>query len=122
MQYLCQPLNHLRPIQAWAAARGGRLELDAVTFALTVSVGSRSCGFVPRFSIRTPNGLAYTHVLGDKGSFVGWLPYDVRRWPAAIDKLIFKKWCGEHGLRTPEWGFEPLGPKLDFLVKGRRGS
>jgi len=122
MHFLFQPLNHLRPIRAWAASRGAKLALDAETFALQVSLGDRTCHFVPRFSIRTPNGFAYTNVLGDQGSFVGWLPYEVRRWPAAVDKLNFKQWCVDQGLRTPQWGVEPLGPTLDFLIKGRRGS
>ena len=122
MQFLFQPLNHLRPIRAWAASRGGEVEFDVATFVLSISVGSRSCRLIPRFSIRTANGLAYTNVFGEQGAFVGWLPYDVRRWPAATDKVIFKQWCSEQGLRTPEWGFEPLGPNVDYLVKGRRGS
>jgi len=122
MHFLFQPLNHLRPIRSWAASRGARVDLDVATFGLAVSVGAKSCRLFPRFSIRTPVGLAYSHVFGEKGSFIGWLPYDMRRWQAATDKLVFKQWCVEHGLRTPEWGTEPLGPQLDFLVKGRRGS
>lgn len=122
MQFLFQPLHHLRPIRAWVAARAGKLELDAASFVLRVSAGPRSLTLIPRFSIRTPNGLAYTNTLGDEGGFVGWLPYEVRQWPAAVDKLLFKQACAEHGVRSPPWSTEAAAPTFDFLIKGRQGS
>jgi hypothetical protein len=122
MQFLFDPLNHLRPIRAWADAHGATLTLDASSFVLQVNLAGKIVELLPRFSIRTSGGLAYTDAIGDKGSFVGWLPYQSHHWPCATDKLVFKQWCTDEGLRTPAWSETSPPPSGDFLVKARLGS
>lgn len=120
MQHFYQPLNHLRPIRRWAQERDARLHLDATSFRLDVGLSDRSVTLVPRFSIRANGRLAYTHK-PDSGGFVGWLPYELRQWDAAADKLAFKQACLERGVATPSWDAQPL-PGCDCIAKDRRGS
>jgi hypothetical protein len=122
VQFLFDPLNHLRPIRAWAGAHGAILALDPSSFVLQVTQAGKTVDMTPRFSVRTPTGLGYTYTIGDNGSFVGWLPYPAHHWPCAVDKLVFKQWCAEEGLRTPPWSSESPPAGGDFLVKARHGS
>lgn len=122
MLYFFQPLEHLRPIRIWAREHAATLALDADTFRLKITRAGRTITFYPRFSISTEAGLAYTGHFGDKGPFIGWLPYELKRWPLASDKLAFKAYCRDAGLPTPAaWS---AGPPLaeHFIVKGRQGS
>src|SRR6185369_5442665 len=75
MQFLFDPLNHLRPIRACANARAATLSLAPSCFLLQITDAGKTTDLSPRFSVRTPTGLGYTHAMGDKGSFAGWLPY-----------------------------------------------
>lgn len=122
MLYFFQPLEHLRPIRVWAREHGAALALDADTFRLRITRAGRTATFYPRFALTTASGLAYTGHFGDKGPFIGWLPYELKRWPLASDKLVFKAFCREVGLPTPAaWNDgPPLAPH--FIVKGRQGS
>lgn len=120
MQFFYQPLNHLRPIRAWAAAHGARVWLDVADFRLHISIGERSLVLQPRFAIRANGRLAYTH-RPDSGGFVGWLPYEIKQWDVAVDKLAFKTRCLEMDLPTPAWSEHAL-EGVDCIVKARRGS
>lgn len=122
MQFFFDPLNHLRPLRSWADEHGATLALDVSSFVLQVSHAGKTIELTPRFSIRTPAGLGYTHLVGQKGSFVGWLPYQTRHWPCATDKLVFKQWCVDEDLRTPPWSTASPPSVGDFLVKARHGS
>jgi hypothetical protein len=120
MRFFFDVLNHLRPIRSWADEYAATLALDAISFVLKVNLAGKTIELTPRFSIRTPTGLGYTQTMGDKGSFVGWLPYQTHHWPCATDKLLFKQCCADEGLRTPTWGRAPTAG--DFLIKAQYGS
>lgn len=77
---------------------------------------------MPRFQIRTAIGLGYSPAIGDEGHFVGWLPYAIKRWPVAADKLKFKECCESNGLPIPAYWFQGEAPTTDFIVKDRKGS
>lgn len=120
MQFFYQPLNHLRPIRSWAAAHQARVMLDADSFQLRIAAGGCEATLHPRFAIRANGRLAYTH-RPESGGFVGWLPYELKQWDVATDKLLFKARCVEMDIPTPTWGDRPLAG-VDCLVKARRGS
>ena len=125
MHHLFNVLNHLQPIRRWAREHGAELQLDAETFRLTLRLrDGRNLTLLPRFMIRQPNGhAAYTTTFVDDCRFCGWLPYEVKRWPLAADKLLFKQYCREHGLRVPAaWGRDDPALAPDFIIKPSRGS
>ena len=50
-------------------------------------------------------------------AFVGWRPYFNKRWPIATDKVAFKAYCDQQGLRTPAMWRKPAPGMRDFIVK-----
>ncbi|RKP52532.1 hypothetical protein [Trinickia fusca] len=124
MHHFFQPLNHLRNIRVWARRHDASVSLDAVTFRVTVTRDGRVVTLVPRFIMEMDTGFAYTNHFGDDDTlFCGWLPYDVKRWPLASDKLAFKQYCEQAGLPVPAYSLQGMQqPDTDFIVKGRQGS
>lgn len=122
MQYFFQPLTHIRNVARWARTHGARHRLDVESFRLEVDYRRQVLTFEPRFLIKTDSGMAYSPTLGRNGSFVGWLPYSLKRWPIASDKLRFKQYCEETRLPTPTYWLNGDAPDSDFIIKDRLGS
>lgn len=122
MHYFFQPLTHIRNIARWARTHGAKHRLDVETFRMEVDFQRQVLTFMPRFLIKTAGGLAYSPEVGRIGSFVGWLPYSLKRWPIASDKLKFKEYCEENSLPIPAYWFQKEAPTTDFIVKDRKGS
>lgn len=122
MFFIFQPVNHLVRIREWARRHGAELSLDAGTFHLRVSRRQQTAHLIPRFIVETNAGLAYTTHFPDDGGFVGWLPYEVKRWPIATDKLAFKHYCKQVGLPVPAHWHAGAAQGSDFIVKGQQGS
>lgn len=98
------------------------MSLDFTSFELTLALGDRKATLYPRFAGDHGDRMAYfDHFSGD-WSFVGWLPYKLRRWELAKDKLVFKRAAQARGLRVPAGWRE--GPPLaeHFIVKPTQGS
>ncbi|QNB08822.1 hypothetical protein G5S34_20060 [Herbaspirillum frisingense] len=92
------------------------------TFIMEVDFNFQVLTLTPRFQIYTASGLAYSNTMGQDGSFVGWLPYTLKRWPIASDKLVFKNYCDENHLPTPAYWLKGEVPSTDFIIKERLGS
>lgn len=122
MHYFFQPLTHIRNISRWARAHGARHRLDVETFQMEVDFKQQVLTLEPRFLIKTAGGLAYSPSIGRIGSFVGWLPYSLKRWPIAGDKLKFKEYCENNDLPMPSYWFQGEAPASDFIIKDRKGS
>jgi hypothetical protein len=123
MQFLYNVLNHLQPVRQWAKIHGVRVLLDAETFALSLLAGDLTVRLQPRFLIALEDGSkAYTSYFSSRCRFVGWLPYRIKRWSLASDKLVFKRWCAERGLLVPDGWQEARKPQADYLVKPVHGS
>jgi hypothetical protein len=121
MQHFFQFQGHLKPLRHWARRHGATLALSVDSFRLTVSLAQRQLELIPRFSIRTSQGLAYTNQYNDTG-FVGWAPYDFKRWPVSTDKLAFKHHFLQCGLKVPALLEGAAVCEQDYVVKARRGS
>lgn len=122
MFFIFQPLNHLVRIREWARRHGAEFSLDAATFHLRIALRGRAVQMIPRFIMETRAGLAYTTHFADDAGFVGWLPYEVKRWPIATDKLAFKRFCEQAGLPVPAYWRTGSPRSDDFIVKGQQGS
>lgn len=122
MHYLFQPLTHIRNVSHWAKTHGARHRLDIEKFTMEVDFNQQILTLMPRFQIHTPRGLGYSPEIGNEGNFVGWLPYALKRWPIATDKLKFKEYCENNALPIPAYWLQGEAPNEDFIVKDRQGS
>lgn len=121
--FLFNVFNHLQPVRAWAKAHDARIDLCADSFELTIRSPVHSVTLLPRFMVNLGEGRsAYTSVFTNACRLVGWLPYQLKRWPEASDKLAFKACCAEHDLRTPHFWQDGPPQAVDFIVKPRKGS
>lgn len=98
------------------------MSLDLATFRLSLAANGREVLLYPRFVGEHAGRIAYfEYFAGDRG-FVGWLPYQLRHWQLAGDKLSFKRVAQNRGLRVPA-GWREGPPRADdFIVKLVRGS
>ncbi|KEZ01635.1 hypothetical protein GQ57_33855 [Burkholderia sp. MSh2] len=85
--------------------------------------GERYWTLQPRFLAKV-NGIAqYTPALIDEVThFAGWLPDRSKRWPAASDKLAFKQWAQQAGLRVPAYGSSTSDDMANVVVKQAASS
>lgn len=125
MHYTIDIGNHIKTVRACAEALGCEASINARNFALDIAKDGVEIRFQPRFFYfdheKKLRNLTY-YFRPDVLGFVGWLPYFNKTWPAALDKLAFKGWCRERGLRTPDWWTAAPADMPGFLVKRARGS
>jgi hypothetical protein len=123
MHYFYNFLYHFQPIRSWVTQAGAQFSLDPNTLILTIRHWGREIVLLPRFIIQIDDSrTGYTSVFTDRCRFVGWLPYEMKRWELASDKLAFKKFCRDSGLRVPQSWPGAEEPITDFIVKPRTGS
>ncbi|RAN48417.1 hypothetical protein RB25_11540 [Herbaspirillum rubrisubalbicans] len=76
----------------------------------------------PQFLANIDGVKQYTPTLVDEVThFAGWLPYRNKRWPLASNKLAFKKFVQDAGLRTPEYARDN-DAELDSVIVKRAAS
>ncbi|MEM5421267.1 hypothetical protein [Paraburkholderia ferrariae] len=110
------------PIRRWMLQHQAKMSLDFATFMLTLESGGRSVTLHPRFAGEHAGRTAYFDYFSGESSFVGWLPYRLRRWELATDKIEFKRIASARGLRVPA-GWRGGSPLADnYIVKPARGS
>lgn len=117
-------LNHLRAVAALVRGRRVRATIDPITFGLDLRAGGRGVRFVPQFVFRDGQQLRYTPNFEDRVTgFIGWRPYFNKRWPIALDKVEFKRFCLSNGVPTPSfWIGEPPDGRAPIIIKRRGGS
>lgn len=123
MTYINATLNHFRAIQRWAASTGARASLDAATFELEVKHRNRYFQLHPQF-IAFEAGRLFNvpRLTASVFGFAGWLPYRPYGLEFSTDKLAFKRFLVEAGLRTPDAWPGALEAERDFVLKRSRGS
>ena len=123
MSYINVSFNHFRAIQRWAAATGARATLDATNFQLEVKHRNRYFILFPQFIALTEARLSHVPTLVDGVfGFAGWLPYRPYSLELSTDKLLFKKFFADAGLRTPAMWASAADAERDFILKRSRGS
>jgi hypothetical protein len=123
MHFLFGVFNHIQPIRRWARKHKATLDLSIDDFRLSIRLGDRVVNFIPKFLVQVSDGrAAYTSTFTDRCRFTGWLPYQLKKWPIATDKITFKQYCAARGLRaTRHWtSGSPLSEH--FIIKPRNGS
>jgi hypothetical protein len=118
--------NHFRALQGWAAGKDARLTLDVGTFELEVRYRGRYYTLRPLFQARADGRQFHTNVLvPNLTGFGGWRPYPSIQHSHSTDKLLFKRFVVEAGLRTPDFApWQGGGDSIEFdcLLKGSVGS
>lgn len=118
-------LQHHLAIGHWMRTRRATGGLDPVSLQLEIELRGKRVRFFPQFIVEgaQPGQIAFTAQLQSGVSgFVSWLPYVNKRWAEASDKLAFKRFAAENGLRTPRWGQTETRPDVSYLVKASRSS
>jgi hypothetical protein len=117
-------LRHVQYVSDWAWRRNAQASIDLPNFTLTVRCSGLEKKLFARFLIRPQGRLAYSTSLLTEGNqgCIGWLPYERRQWPLAVNKLAFKEACAESGLLTPPWWPNPAAQATDIVIKPARGS
>lgn len=111
-------LQHALAVSLWMQDNDARGGIDPRTMGMEIAVGDRAVRFYPQFTIEREGQLSFVPRLqpGVSG-FVGWVPKPGRGWREASDKLAFKSFARQHGLRTPLSGGPGTLPVCDYLVK-----
>ncbi|MEA3194557.1 MAG: hypothetical protein QOD26_2890 [Betaproteobacteria bacterium] len=125
MSYMYDLIDHVAAVKACGEQLGFRAAVGISNLALDIEKSGIHVRFQPRFVYldEKRGGFNYTPyfrpgVLG----FCGWLPYFNKVWPIALDKLAFKEFVRERGLRTPQWWTSSARDVTDFIVKAKSGS
>ncbi|MCA3176101.1 MAG: hypothetical protein ING36_11290 [Burkholderiales bacterium] len=94
------------------------------TFRVGVEWRQQQVIFVPQFYLEGQKQDSYgLELTPEVTGFIGWLPYFNKRWPHALDKILFKQFVQAQGLRTPEfWLSSESGTVTDVLIKPAKGS
>ena len=113
--------DHIKLLRAAVSAAGAEALMAFDSMNVFVRRGSSHWVFHPKFMAESEGVRRYTYGLTeDTTMFAGWLPYQVKRWPIASDKLAFKRYAKSAGLDTPECWLEG-GSAKDVIAK-RPGS
>ena len=124
--YLTAVFNHFRALRAWASDKDAALTLDVKTFDLEVKYRGRYYALRPLFQARTGGQQIHANVLTENAfGFGGWRPYQAITHSHSTDKLLFKSFLRQAGLRTPASIDVPdanAPPAFDYLLKGAVGS
>ena len=115
--------DHVRWLRAAVQAQGGELLITGDSLQALIRRGNDHWLLLPHFLASTNGQSSYVpQITDDVTHFAGWLPYRGRRWPAATDKLIFKRFAVQAGLRTPECSVDAQAQMNDIVVKRATSS
>jgi len=123
--YINTVFTHFLALQSLATGKEMRLTLNARNFTLEVKYRGRYFTMLPMFQGLANGQLFHMDSLTkDVVGFGGWRPYRTIQHPYSNDKLLFKQFLRENGLKTPEYQpQDPMrAPSFDYVIKGARGS
>lgn len=122
-RFILLTLNHIHAVKVWADAHDGHVSLNLRNFELEVKARHRYFHLEPRFLVNVGGRMAHVGQLTPEVTgFIGWLPYLPIRLTLSTDKLAFKRYLGEVGVRTPTWQRGTTHPRADFIIKRSLGS
>jgi hypothetical protein len=95
-------LDHMRWFRAACRSAGAEAIVSLETWQAFVRRGEQHLAFFPQFQAWVQGRIQYQQGLTDDASmFAGWLPYRLKRWDIAVDKLAFKRYARAVGLQVP---------------------
>jgi len=101
---------------------GAEAILSVQNFSALVRRDEKNIVLYPQFGTNVNGVKQYSPVFNDDAQFFcGWLPYQLKRWDLASDKLLFKDFAIKHGLKVPAYSLTP-NPQIDSFIIKRRAS
>lgn len=123
MFYHRRLINHFLHINQWLAQNNGQADLNMRTFQVRLTAFEKEIVLEPQFLLEKGATIAYTAALSpDVNGFIGWLPYRNKRWPLAINKILFKQYVEQSGKRTPQYWLTSERLPENALIKPAIGS
>lgn len=123
MSFNMNMVAHMRAISDCLPKFHARTELKFGNFLLEVRARGRYYELIPQYAILQGSRVIYTPALkSDVTHFIGWRPYFNRQWDLSNDKLAFKQYCRNNGLRVPRLFMQPADVVSDVIIKRRRSS
>lgn len=117
-------LQHALAVRRWCERHGARGGIDPFSMSMDLALNGKQVRFRSQFVVEpVPGQIGFVPVL-DVGvaGFVGWFPYGGKAWPISQDKLVFKQFAREAGLKVPAAGLDPAGVRGPYVVKRRRST
>lgn len=118
-------LDHMRWFRAACRSAGAEAIVSLETWHAFVRRGDQHLAFFPQFQAWVDGRIQYQQGLTDDASmFAGWLPYRLKRWDIAVDKLAFKRYARAAGLQVPRhWlAAADVPASTPVIVKSPRSS
>ena len=123
MPYNSDFLAHMRAVSQCLPMFEARAHFDLQSFGLEVQARGRYFNFVPQFVDVSGPQIRYSPKISPQATgFLGWLPYFNKRWELATDKIAFKRFCLENGIRAPRLFDDPRQIDTPVIVKRRSAS
>ena len=118
IRYKTSLLQHALSVRAWLAEHGGEAEMELASLHLTIRRDGCSVVLLPQYVGARDGKLFYSRdVTPHTSGFVGWLPYAMKTWPGAGQKLAFKAGMDAAGIRTPPYWFKTEDIDQPFIFK-----
>ena len=116
-------LDHFRLFREAAMAAGGEAILPFDSMNALVRRGGGHWVFFPQF-LASVNGVRQYHkvLTDDAFMFAGWLPYQLKRWDIASDKLAFKRYAESVGIAIPPYSSAREKSLRGVIVKKAKSS
>jgi hypothetical protein len=93
-------------------------QMNVRDFSLTLTWKDKTLKLLPQFSSLQGGRLSYAPYYGQKvRNFVGWRPYHPKSWELGTNKLLFKDYLIENGIRTPAYSRDSNAQLSNVLVK-----
>ena len=123
MTFLSNYLEHASAIGRAAEHFGHKASTRHPDFCLVLERHGQTRVWLPKFFVISGDRILYTHIFSDRVvGFAGWMPYPLRQWPIALDKIAFKRYAIEHGIPTPAACFDPSLIRGPFIIKHAHSS
>jgi hypothetical protein len=123
VNHLTAYFSHAESVLQAARPLGVQATVQLADHSLSLHRGDVTHVWRPKFITALGASQCYTDAAGPglKG-FAGWSPYGLRRWPAATNKIDFKRFAIQNDVRTPAACFDPALIRGPFLIKHARSS
>ena len=116
-------LDHVRLFRSACRDAGAEAIVAMDSWQAFARQGDRHAVFYPQFQASVDGRLQYQHVLTqDATMFAGWLPYRLKRWETAVDKLAFKRYAQSVGLHVPQYWLDGSESPANVVVKTPNSS
>jgi hypothetical protein len=123
MSYITAYFQHSQAVEDAARRLGVKATVRLSDGTLRLEDGTRGEVWIPKYMAVLNGRSVYlpSRAPGVTG-FAGWMPYPVRQWPVATDKITFKRFAIANRVATPAACFDPARIAGPFIIKPTASS